>query len=275
LVDSPLSPDPKSSRTGYDGQGPVNWVGLQTLLIKEIARFMKVAIQTLLAPLSQTLLFMAVLSLAWGDARGDVLGVGFIAFLAPGLVMMSVLSNAFANSSSSLIVAKLQGNAADFLTPPLSALELTLAFVGGAAVRGVLVGIVSQIGVSFFAPTIPASPLLALYFLLVGSVMMGAAGVIAGLWAHKFDHLSAVTSFIVAPLTFLSGTFYSVHALPEPFSVISLANPFFHMIDGYRAGFIGVSDSSIGVAMVSSLFVTLIMCFIVYQLFRTGWRLKA
>lgn len=264
-----------SLQTGYTGAGGINWIGLWTLYRKEVQRFMKVAVQTVLAPLSQTLLFMAVLTLAWGDARSEVLGVAFTSFLAPGLVMMAVLSNAFANSSSSLIVSKMQGISVDFLTPPLSPLELTIAFVGGAATRGIVVGVVAQLAVSFFAPTVPVNWALSLYFLVMASIMMGAAGVLAGLWAHKFDHLSAITSFIVAPLTFLSGTFYSVGQLPPVLEAASHANPVFHMIDGYRAGFIGVSDGHLPSAFVLGLVVTALLVGAVYLVFRSGWRLKA
>lgn len=255
--------------------GAVNWLGLATLYEKEVRRFLKVSVQTVLAPAVQTLLFMAVLTIAWGDLRGEMLGVPFGRFLAPGLVMMAVLGNAFANSSSSLIVAKMQGVSVDFLMPPLSAGELTAAFVAGAATRGLVVGAASLIAVAPFANVAPAHPLIALYFAVAGSVLMGTAGALAGVWADKFDHLAAVTNFVITPLTFLSGTFYSISVLPDALETLSRFNPFFHMIDGFRFGFIGAADSHIGAG---ALFVAAIDAALVattYVLIRKGWRLKA
>ncbi len=252
----------------------VNWIGLQTLYIKEVRRFLKVSVQTVLAPSVQTVLFMAVLSLAWGDGRSDVLGVEFSRFLAPGLVMMSILTNAFANSSSSLIVAKIQGNAIDFLMPPLSASELAAAFIGGAATRGVLVGLIGIVVVSPFADIRPEHPLVILYFTVAASVLMASIGVIAGVWADKFDHLAAISNFIITPLTFLSGTFYSIERLPEALQAVSRANPFFHLIDGFRFGFIGVSDGSLAVAIGATLALNVILIVTVLALLRSGWRLK-
>ncbi len=254
---------------------PVNWLGLWTLYTKEIRRFLKVSVQTVLAPAVQTLLFIAVLSLAWGQDRADVLGQPFATFIAPGLVMMSILTNAFANSSSSLIVSKIQGSSVDFLMPPLSSGELAAAFVAGAATRGLLVGAASLLVVAPFADITPAHPLWAIYFAVVGAVLLGAIGAVAGVWAEKFDHLSAVTSFVITPLTFLSGTFYSVTILPDAIEPLVRANPVFHLIDGFRYGFIGTSDGSVAVAAVSTGVLALAMVALVYVVFRSGWRLKA
>lgn len=255
--------------------GAVNWLGLRTLFEKEVRRFLKVFVQTLLAPVVQTVLFMAVLSLAWGAARGDVLGVSFTQFLGPGLVMMVILTNAFANSSSSLIVSKLQGNAVDFLMPPLSPAELTAGFVGGAVARGVLVGAASTLCIAFLAPFEMHSPLAVLYFAFSGSIMMGCVGLIAGIWADKFDHLSAVTSFVITPLTFLSGTFYSVTILPDAIEQTVHVNPFFHLIDGFRYGFIGASDGHVGMEAAAVAAINAALIAACYFLMRSGWRLKA
>jgi len=239
------------------------------------SRFLKVSVQTVLAPVVQTLLFMAVMALAWGDVRGEMLGVSFNRFLAPGLVMMSILGNAFANSSSSLIVAKMQGVSVDFLMPPLSAAELTAAFIGGAATRGLVVGAVSIVAIAPFASVAPTNLLVVVYYAVAASVLMGAAGALAGIWADKFDHLSAIANFVITPLTFLSGTFYSITVLPGPLEAASRWNPFFHLIDGFRFGFIGAADSSI---VLGAVFVGIVDCVLVatvYLAFRSGWRLKA
>lgn len=255
--------------------GAINTIGLWTLFEKEVRRFLKVFIQTILAPIMQTVLFMAVLTLAWGDARTDMLGVPFAQFLAPGLVMMAVIGNAFANASSSLVVSKLQGNAVDFLMPPLSAAELTLAFVGGAAVRGLLVGVAGIAVVAPFASIGVANLWAILYFATVAAVMMGCVGLLAGLWAEKFDHLAAVTNFVITPLTFLSGTFYSIAILPGPLEAASRFNPFFHLIDGFRFGFIGAYDGSPLAGAVATAAVTAALVAASYVALRSGWRLKA
>jgi ABC-2 type transport system permease protein len=255
--------------------GLVNWVGLWTLYLKEVRRFLKVAVQTVLSPVVTTLLFMAVLTLAWGDARGDVLGVHYTQFLAPGLVMMAVLGNAFQNSSSSIMVAKMQGIAVDFLMPPLSPAELTAAFIGGAVTRGLLVGVVSVIAVAPFAGVAIHDVWSALYFAVAGSIMMGAVGAIGGIWADKFDHMAAVTNFIITPLTFLSGTFYSITVLPDPLEAVTRWNPFFHLIDGFRYGFIGAADGPILLGGVYVGVVAAALTAWVYLVFKSGWRLKA
>jgi ABC-2 type transport system permease protein len=255
--------------------GPVNWIGLQTLYVKEVRRFLKVAVQTVLAPVMQTLLFMAVLTLAWGGARGDVLGAPYTDFLAPGLVMMAILGNAFQNSSSSLMVSKIQGIAIDFLMPPLSAAELTAAFVGGAATRGLLVGVVSAAAVAPFASLAAHDLLAILYFAVSASIMMGAVGTLGGVWADKFDHLAAIGNFIVTPLTFLSGTFYSVAVLPDAIETVTRWNPFFHLIDGFRYGFIGAADGSVLAGAIYVGVINAALVAAVYLVLKSGWRLKA
>ena len=220
----------------YDG---INWVGLRTLYLKEVRRFWKVGAQTVAAPVVTTLLYMMVFVVALKGARPPLHGTPFAEFVAPGLIMMAILQNAFANASSSLIQAKIMGTATDFLTPPLSPLELTVGFTLGAATRGVAVGLVTAICVMPFAKLGLANIALIVWFGLIASLLMGMVGVLAGLWSEKFDHLSAVQNFVVMPMTFLSGTFYLIDSLPEPFASISKFNPFFYLIDGFRAGFIG------------------------------------
>ncbi len=254
--------------------GAINWLGLQTLIQREVQRFLKVGAQTVLAPLIQTLLFMMVFTLVrGGDWPGSTRA--YADGLAAGLVMMSILSNAFQNSSSSLVIAKVQGNAVDFLMPPLSALELTIAFIVGAAARGMLVGLASLIAVSWLANVLPAHPLAALYYALVASVIFGAIGLLGGVWADKFDHLAAVTNFVIVPLTFLSGTFYSTAILPEPVRTISHYNPVFSLIDGFRYGFIGHADAPLltGAAITGGLALALSWC--CWAMLKSGYRLRS
>ena len=256
----------------YDG---INWVGLRTLYLKEVRRFWKVGAQTVAAPVVTTLLYMMVFVVALKGARPPLHGTPFAEFVAPGLIMMAILNNAFANSSSSLIQAKIMGTATDFLTPPLSPLELTIGFTLGAATRGVAVGLVTALCVLPFAKLGVANVALIVWFGLIASLLMGMVGVLAGLWSEKFDHLSAVQNFVVMPMTFLSGTFYLVDSLPEPFASISKFNPFFYLIDGFRAGFIGHAEGSLMVGVVMSAVLTVVMGAACWLVFRSGWRLKS
>lgn len=254
--------------------GPVNWLGLRTLIDREVQRFLKVGTQTVLAPLIQTLLFMMVFSLVRG---GQWPGTerAYVDGLAAGLVMMSILSNAFQNTSSSMVIAKVQGNAIDFLMPPLSALEQLIAFLIGAAARGLLVGSVSLIAVSWLANIVPVHPLAALYYALTASIIFGAIGLIGGIWADKFDHLAAVTNFVVVPLTFLSGTFYSTSLLPEPIRTISHYNPVFSLIDGFRYGFIGHADAPLIAGAVVTGVLALALSWGSWALLKSGYKLRS
>ena len=253
----------------------VNWIGLRTLYAKEVRRFLKVGLQTVGAPVVTTLLYMMIFVVAVGTARPAVGGVSFGAFVGPGLIMMAILNNAFANASSSLIQAKVMGTSPDFLTPPLSPFELTAGFGLGAATRGVLVGTVTALAVWPFARYGVSNLLAIAYFALAASVIMAMTGVLAGLWAEKFDHLATVTNFVIMPLSFLSGTFYSVRALPEPFRAASHFNPFFYLIDGFRYGFTGHADAPLAVGVAVSALLATALCGLVWALFRSGWRLKS
>jgi len=250
------------------------WLGLWTLYLKEVRRFLKVPAQTVLAPMGTTLLFLAVFTLALGGAGRAVGGVAFIEFLAPGLVMMAVLQNAFANTSSSLMIAKIQGNIVDYLMPPLSAGELLGGLVAGGVTRGIVCGAATLLAVQPFAPMVPADWGLALLATLLGSAMMALVGVLTAIWAEKFDQLAAITNFVVTPLAFLSGTFYSVDRLPEPFRALSHANPFFFAIDGFRAAFIGTSDASLMLGTVVLIAVVVTLALLALRLLATGYKLK-
>ena len=253
----------------------VNWVGVITLYQREVRRFWKVGAQTVAAPVVTTLLYMLVFVVALQGARPPLHGTPFAEFVAPGLIMMAILNNAFANSSSSLIQAKIMGTATDFLTPPLSPLELTLGFTLGAATRGLAVGLVTAICVLPFAPLGLANIFAIVWFALAACFIMGMTGVLAGLWSEKFDHLSAVQNFIVMPMTFLSGTFYLVENLPEPFRALSRYNPFFYLIDGFRYGFIGHAESNLTVGVIGSAVLMAVMGVVCWLVFRSGWRLKS
>jgi ABC-2 type transport system permease protein len=255
--------------------GAVNWIGLQTLVQREIQRFLKVSAQTIIAPLVSTVLFLLVFKLAMRGNPSPFPDVPYADFLAPGLLMMAILNNAFANASSSLVIAKVQGNSVDFLMPPLSALELTIAFILGAVVRGILVGLVGMIALAPMANVIPVHPLAALYFGVIAATIFAAIGLIGGIWSDKFDHLAAVTNFVVTPLTFLSGTFYSIDTLPEPLKTIGHYNPVFFLIDGFRYGFVGHSDGPVWVAAVGSFMLAATLCVTCWMLLKRGYKLKA
>jgi ABC-2 type transport system permease protein len=255
----------------YDG---MNWIGVRTLYLREVRRFWKVGAQTVAGPVVTTLLYMLVFVVALKGSRPPLHGTPFPEFVAPGLIMMAMLNNAFANASSSLIQAKVMGTATDFLTPPLSPLELTLGFSLGAATRGLVVGLVTAICVLPFARLAVTDVLAIAWFGLIACLIMGMLGVLAGLWAQKFDQLAAVQNFVVMPMTFLSGTFYLVENLPEPFATISHFNPFFYLIDGFRYGFIGNAEGNLTVGVVMSAVLAVVMAGACWAVFKSGWRLK-
>lgn len=265
--------------------GAINWLGLWTLFQKEVMRYLKVGTQTVFAPIITTMLYLTVFLVAFGAGRENLMGgevIPFAAFLPPGLIMMAILSNAFQNSSSSLIIGKVQGSIVDVLMPPLSAAELTTAFVLGAATRGLLVGFVTAVTIALFmvvtgGPFAIHNIFAVLFFSLAASIMLGAIGAIAGMWAEKFDQLALITNFVITPLTFLSGTFYSVkkEGLPGWVADISGFNPLFYLIDGFRYGFIGVSDSSVMLGVIVSTALCTCACGATYLLFKRGYKLKA
>jgi ABC-2 type transport system permease protein len=281
-MDQTLTKPPMDAApTGLAGPreyGAVNWIGLWTLCLRETRRFWKVGMQTLFAPVVSSILMLFVFKLAIGGASsGTPGGVAFSSFLAPGVVMMAILTNAFANTSSSLIIAKVQGNSVDFLMPPLSPLELTLGFLSGAVTRGVLVGAVTMIAlwIMQIIPFQVAQVWAVIYYSVVGSLFMGAVGLLGGIWADKFDHMAAVQNFVIAPLTMLSGTFYPISRLGEPFETISHYNPFFHLIDGFRYGFTGHYEGDLLAGALYTLAITLMLCALCWRLLRTGYKLKA
>lgn len=255
--------------------GRINWMGLYTLTEREIRRFLVVWSQTILAPLATAALFLLIFNIAVGPRRGDVMGVDFLTFIAPGILMMTVIQNAFANTSSSILVAKVQGNIVDTLMPPLSASELVLGYLIGGVARGLMVAAAIAIGIWIALGITPQHPLTALVFVILGSSFMGGLGIAAGVFAEKFDQMAAITNFIITPLAFLSGTFYSVEALPPVLNTLTKVNPIFYLIDGLRFGLIGVSDAPPLLGLAVCIAATFLVSLLGWAMLRTGYRLKA
>jgi ABC-2 type transport system permease protein len=254
----------------------VNWGGLKTLYIKEVRRFFKVQMQTVWAPAITTLLYLAIFTVALGRAGRSVLGVPFADFIAPGLIVMAMMQNAFANASFSLLVGKIQGNIVDYLMPPLSTGELIAGLVGAAVTRALLVGFAVWLAMLLW-PGVSVGirrPELVFWFGLMGSFLLSFLGLLTSLWADKFDHAAAVTNFVVTPLSLLSGTFYSVRQLAPTFRAVSHANPFFYVISGFRAGFLGISDSPLWIGAIGLLVLNVALWAICYALLKSGWKIK-
>ena len=265
----------KKYQIGVRKFGLVNWIGFRTLYIKEVSRFLVVWAQTLLSPLVSSLLFLSVLSLALGNERGEVLGFSFISFLAPGLIAMSIIQQSFSHSVSSLMIAKIQGNITDTLFAPLSAVEVSLAIILAAVTRSIVILIISIIVFSLIVEIYIHSIFYIFVGAFLGSFILGALGFITGLWAEKFDHTATITNFIVTPLSFLSGVFYSVDRLPAFFQSISKINPFFFIIDITRFGFLGVSDGSIVFGLFYLTILAFAMWFLSYYLYKIGYKIKS
>jgi ABC-2 type transport system permease protein len=264
------------SEPGKPSLEGVNWGGLSTLYIKEVRRFFKVQMQTVWAPAITTLLYLIIFTVALGRSGKTVLGVPFADFIAPGLIVMAMLQNAFANSSFSLLVGKMQGTIVDYLMPPLSVGELIAGLVGAAVTRAVLVGCAVWLIMSIW-PGVHVGvshPPSVLWFGLMGALMLAFLGLMTSIWADKFDHAAAVTNFVVAPLSLLSGTFYSVEQLSPAFQAVSHANPFFYVISGFRHGFLGEADSPIYIGGVALLLLNIVLFGACYALLKSGWKIK-
>jgi len=277
-VTSPTEQSPIWVRTppGKPVLTGINWGGLNTLYIKEVRRFFKVQMQTVWAPAVTTLLYLAIFTVALGGGGRTIMGVPFADFIAPGLIVMAMIQNAFANASFSLLVGKMQGNIVDYLMPPLSTGELIAGLVGAAVTRAFLVGgavwlaMLAWPGVSVSM----AQPLWAFWFALMGALMLSFLGLLTSLWADKFDHAAAVTNFVVTPLSLLSGTFYSIEQLAPAFQAASHANPFFYVISGFRFGFLGVADSPILVGAAGLFLLNVALWGTCYALVKSGWKIK-
>lgn len=254
--------------------GSFNYIGLLTLVQKETARFMSVYVQTIAGPMVTVFLFYTVFAMAFGGSERTVNGVPYMVFLAPGLIMMTMMQNAFANTSSSLMIAKVQGNIVDILMAPLSALELLLGYIISGVIRGIVVGFACTLLVLCFVP-LPFTSISSIFiFGILGTLLLSTLGVVAGLWSEKFDHMAAITNFIIMPLTFLSGTFYSVKTLPQIWQLVAHSNPFFFMIDGVRYGMTGYAESDMLNGMTMLVVYNVGLLIFSYGLFVAGYKTK-
>lgn len=254
----------------------VNWSGTRALYLKEVRRFMKVRLQTIWAPSVTTLLYLVIFALALGGASRRVLGVPFMDFIAPGLIAMAMIQASFGNASFVLLAGKLHGTLVDYLMPPLSTGELLVALVGASVTRAVMVGAMLWL-VMLLWPTLHVRPLhiwAIVWFGILGATFIAFLGVLTSIWADKFDHAAAVTNFVVAPASLLSGTFYAVDRLPPVFQAISHANPFFYIISGFRYGFLDTADTHPVQGAAIQLGITAALGAITYAVLRSGWKIK-
>ncbi len=265
----------KKYQIGNRRFGLINWIGTYSLFKKEVLRFLTVSGQTLFGPILTSILFLTVISLAVGDQRTEVLGVPYIKFLACGLIMMQVIQQSFAHSSSSLMMGKMMGTITDVVHSPLSSPEVVFAITFASAARGLLIATASTLIFTFFIDLSIQSLLLWFVYLFLGGLLMGSLGIIVGLYADKFDQMSTVTNFIIVPLSFLSGTFYSIDKLPSFLKLISNYNPFFHMIDGFRYAFIGQLDGSVTFGLSILTFLSLLVTYFAYLLVHKGYKIKS
>jgi ABC-2 type transport system permease protein len=285
-ADTSTTNAPSGKGTGFPPRGVpiitgINRIGLYSLYIKEVRRFLKVQTQTIWAPAVTTLLFLVIFSVALGRSGREVLGVPFSTFVAPGLIVMGMMQNAFANSSFSLLSGKIQGTIIDLLMPPLSEGELMAGIVAAAVTRSIMVGCAVALAMAFY-PGVSlgvAHWWAVLWFGLMGSMMLALLGLLTSIWAEKFDHNAAITNFVIAPLSLLSGTFYILDNLAPLFQTISRANPFFYVISGFRYGFLGESDIGNGIQPVvlagaGLLVLNLVMALVTYRVLKSGWKLK-
>lgn len=253
----------------------INWIGCLTLLKKEIWRFLKVYHQTLLSPVVNIILFLAVFSLSVGNRINEIQGVPFAVFMSAGLIMMAAMQNSFANSSSSFVMSKVLGYVVDYLVPPLGAAEILIAYTLGAILRGVCVSIITFVTIIFFVDLSIHNALYLLFYLIFGCMFLGFLGILCGVVSETFDHMSAMTGYVITPLTFLSGTFYSTKALPEFWQGVSQFNPFFYIIDGFRYAMTGYHDGNLNTGMIYILSINFILAAVLYFLIEKGYRIKS
>ncbi|MGM0422080.1 MAG: ABC transporter permease [Pseudomonadota bacterium] len=255
--------------------GRFNAVGFWTLFSKEVYRFMKVYGQTIIAPVVTTVLYYLVFTLAFGDIRKAIGGVEYMLFLMPGLIMMTMAQNAFMNSSSALMISKYDGSIVDLLMPPLSNREILGAKVLGGAMRGLVVGTASTLTFLVLSDMSFYNPFYIFFHAVAGSMFLSTMGLMTGIWAEKFDHTAAVTNFLVTPMTFLSGTFYSIDQLSDKWQPLVVYNPFFYMIDGFRYGFIGYADSNLAAGIIVMLVMNVVFLYAAYRMLKSGYKLKS
>jgi ABC-2 type transport system permease protein len=252
----------------------INWLGFRTLYKKEVNRFLKVYNQTLIAPMVNAMLFFAIFSLALGDRVRVIHGIEFQQYMVPGLIMMTLLQNAFANTSSSFIMGKVLGTLTDLLMPPISAGEMTGAMVLAAITRGIVSASMVALAICMFSPLAVHNIGLLFFYAFFAAALMGILGLLAGVFAESFDQMSAITSYVITPLTFLSGTFYSTKNLPEFWQQVNMFNPFFYMIDGFRYSMLGVHDAPIANGMIAIVIATTALYILTLKLIAAGYRIK-
>jgi len=250
------------------------YIRFVTLYTKELRRFTKIPGQTILAPAATTLLFMVIFSTAIGNSRNEYILTDFKSFLFPGLIMMTIIQNAFMNNSSSLLMSKVQGNIVDLLMPPISNFQIIVSFTLVGVTRGLTVAIAAAIFMLPFVQIEIYSFIVVLFFAVISSAILSLIGLLTGIWADKWDHLGTIDNFIIIPLSFLSGTFYSIKILPEFIQKLSLFNPFFYMIDGFRYGFIGSSDVNIMTSIQILMLCFIILLFFSYLILQSGYKLR-
>lgn len=253
----------------------INWQGTYTLTQREVRRFLRVYNQTILTPIVSSLIFLAVFVLAIGAHRPDIYGIKFINFMGYGLIIMSIIQQSFANSSSSFIMSKIIGYISDILTPPLGGTEIIIAFTVGATLRGILVGITVSIALSPFIDYTMHHPFLLAFYVIASCTLLGKLGILSGLIANSFDQHSAITSYLITPLSFLSGTFYSVQSLPAIFQQINMFNPFFYIVDGFRYCITDHADGSIIAGSSFLVIANITLYFVLTKLIDKGWRIKS
>lgn len=252
----------------------INWYGTYTLALREVKRFMRVYNQTLITPAISSLMFLCIFSLAIGTKRHEIDGIKFVNFVGYGLIISAIIQNSFGNSSSSFIMSKIIGYISDILTPPIASQEIIFAFVIGAVLRGVMVGIIVTIALSPFVEFTLHHPFLLIFYVLASCTLLGKLGILSGLISNSFDQHSAVTNYVIMPLSFLSGTFYSVKDLPNILQKINMVNPFFYIIDGFRYCLTDKSDGQIIVGIIFLASANAIMYLVLVKLLNSGWRIK-
>lgn len=252
----------------------INWFGAFSLLKKEVLRFLKVYHQTVFSPVINIILFLAVFSLSVGSKISEIQGVSFAVFMSAGLIMMAAMQNSFANSSSSFVMSKVLGHVVDVLIPPLGAFEIVFAFTIGAILRGICVAIVAYLTILIFVPLDFYALNYAIFHLFFACMFLGLLGVLCGVISETFDHMAAMTSYVITPLTFLSGTFYSTNSLPEFWRTVSHFNPFFYMIDGFRYGLTGHHDGNLLTGAIYILSINLILGLVLFFLIKKGYKIK-
>ena len=251
-----------------------NWIGFYSLYLKEVKRFLNVFAQTVLAPAITTLLFYVIFTISIDREYLNTNSYSFSEFLAPGLICMGIMQNAFANTSSPILISKVQGNIVDILMPPLSEYELTFSYSLGGITRGLLVGFSVSLVIYLIVPLKIYNIFIIAYFALSSSLLLSLLGILCGIWAKKFDHMASITNFVILPLTFLSGTFYSIDRLPEFWHFIALWNPFFYMIDGFRSGFLGTGDSNLNFGIIILAFANAFFLLLTIHVFKKGYGLR-